>query len=317
MTPAKPPLPPLKVLLASPRGFCAGVERAIEIVKRSIEKHGAPVYVRHQIVHNRHVVEELEAIGAVFVKSLDTVPDGKVVIFSAHGVGADVEEKAQARNLPYIDAACPLVVKVHRQGQRATDAGREVILIGHKGHPEVSGTLGRIPGKTHLVATVEDVEALAVSDPEKLTYLTQTTLSVDDTRDIIAALQARYPAIEGPDLNDICYATQNRQQAVHTLVERADLLLVVGAKNSSNSNRLCEIGTTAGVPSYLIDDRTALDGAWFEGVTTVGLTAGASAPEALVEGVIEHLSQWGNVTTETIDGVKEDMHFNLPKALRD
>ena len=309
----------LRVILAQPRGFCAGVDRAIAIVKKALEKYGAPVYVRHEIVHNTFVVDELKAMGAVFVKELDEVPDGAHAIFSAHGVSDAVEAEAQRRALPYIDAACPLVTKVHRQGQTYADHGQEVILIGHAGHPEVEGTLGRIHGKTHLVAAIEDVAKLNVTDPNKLAYVTQTTLSVDDTKGIIDALNARFPAIEGPNLKDICYATQNRQQAVRDLAcrEKVDLVLVIGGKNSSNSNRLREIGADCGVPSYLIDDAAALDPKWLDGVDTVGVTAGASAPEVLVQGVIEKLATLRQTFVENLGGIEENMHFKLPVELRD
>lgn len=309
----------LRVILAQPRGFCAGVDRAIAIVKKALEKYGAPVYVRHEIVHNKYVVNELKALGAVFVSELDEVPNSAHTIFSAHGVSDEVELEAKRRALPYIDAACPLVTKVHRQGQNHADKGEEVILIGHAGHPEVEGTLGRIHGKTHLVGSVADVEALEVGNTDKLAYVTQTTLSVDDTKDIIDALTARFPAIQGPDLNDICYATQNRQQAVRDLAcrEKVDLLLVIGGKNSSNSNRLREIGADCGIPSYLIDDADGLDPAWLEGVDTVGVTAGASAPEVLVDGVIERLASLRETFVETLSGIEENMHFKLPPELRD
>jgi len=302
--------------MASPRGFCAGVDRAIEIVKTALTKYGAPIYVRHQIVHNKYVVEELESLGAVFVKSIDEVPDGAWVVFSAHGVAEKVENKAKHRGLPYIDAACPLVLKVHNQGQRAAKNNREVILIGHAGHPEVEGTLGRIPGKTYLVANVTDVNTLKVTNPDNLSYLTQTTLSVDDTRDIINALKSRFPNIEGPNLDDICYATQNRQTAARNVAKMVELLLVVGGKNSSNSNRLCEIGKSEGIPSYLIDDASMIDDAWVDGVSTIGVTAGASAPEVLVEGVIDKLKQLGEISVETLSGIEETMTFNLPKILK-
>ena len=308
---------PLKIILANPRGFCAGVDRAIEIVKTALAKFGKPIYVRHQIVHNKYVVEELESMGAIFVKSLDEVPKNAWTIFSAHGVAEKVENKARERGLPYIDAACPLVLKVHNQGQRAIKNNREVILIGHAGHPEVEGTIGRIPGKTYLVASVEDVGKLDVDSASELSYLTQTTLSVDDTKDIIDALKARFPGIEGPNLDDICYATQNRQSAARDVARQVDLLLVVGAKNSSNSNRLCEIGKAEGVTSYLIDDASMIDSSWIDGISSIGITAGASAPEILVEGVIDHLKQMGEVSVETLLGIKEDMHFNLPKELKD
>ena len=308
---------PLKIILANPRGFCAGVDRAIEIVKTALTKFGAPVYVRHQIVHNKYVVEELESMGAIFVKTLDEVPENAWTVFSAHGVAERVEAKAKERGLPYIDAACPLVLKVHNQGQRAVKNNREVILIGHAGHPEVEGTIGRIPGKTYLVANVEDVNNLDVDGASDLSYLTQTTLSVDDTKDIIDALKDRFPNIEGPDLDDICYATQNRQSAARDVARQVDLLLVVGAKNSSNSNRLCEIGKAEGIASYLIDDASMIDNSWIDGISSVGITAGASAPEVLVEGVIDHLKQMGEVSIEALSGIKEDMHFNLPKELKD
>ena len=309
----------LRVILAQPRGFCAGVDRAIAIVKKALEKYGAPVYVRHEIVHNKFVVDELKRLGAVFVKELDEVPDGAHTIFSAHGVSDAVEDEAQRRALPYIDAACPLVTKVHRQGQGHADKGQEVILIGHAGHPEVEGTLGRIHGHTHLVGNIDDVAKLDVQNSDKLAYVTQTTLSVDDTKDIIKALKARFPAIEGPDLKDICYATQNRQQAVRALAcgEKVGLMLVIGGKNSSNSNRLREIGADCDVPSYLIDDADALDPAWLDGVDTVGITAGASAPEVLVQGVLDKLAALRETFVENLSGIEENMHFKLPPELRD
>lgn len=311
---------PLRVILAQPRGFCAGVDRAIAIVKKALLKYGAPVYVRHEIVHNKFVVDELKSLGAIFVKELDEVPDGAHTIFSAHGVSDAVEDEAKRRALPYIDAACPLVTKVHLQGQNHAEQGEEVILIGHEGHPEVEGTLGRIHGKTHLVATVDDVDKLDIAPGAPLAYVTQTTLSVDDTRSIIDALTARFPNIQGPDLKDICYATQNRQQAVRDLAcgeQQTDLLLVIGGKNSSNSNRLREIGADCDVPSHLIDDADALDPAWLDGVATVGVTAGASAPEVLVQGVLDRLSELRDTRIETLTGIEESMHFKLPVELRD
>ncbi|MCK5546014.1 MAG: 4-hydroxy-3-methylbut-2-enyl diphosphate reductase [Rhodospirillaceae bacterium] len=308
---------PIKIILANPRGFCAGVDRAIEIVKTALAKFGKPIYVRHQIVHNKYVVEELESMGAIFVKSLDEVPENAWTVFSAHGVAEKVENKAKERGLPYIDAACPLVLKIHNQGQRAVKNNREVVLIGHAGHPEVEGTIGRIPGKTYLVATVDDVGKLDIDSAIDLSYLTQTTLSVDDTKDIIDALKEKFPNIEGPDLNGICYATQNRQSAARDVAKQVDLLLVVGAKNSSNSNRLCEIGKAEGVASYLIDDASMINDAWIDGVESIGITAGASAPEVLVEGVIDYLNQLGEIKIETLSGTEEDMHFNLPKELKD
>jgi len=303
------------VLLAKPRGFCAGVERAIEIVERAITLYGPPVYVRHEIVHNKKVVDSLRAKGAVFVEELDEVPDGAVTIFSAHGVSTAIENEARRRDLPVIDATCPLVTKVHKEGRNHTRKGREVILIGHAGHPEVEGTTGRIPGGVHLVSHVNDVDKLSVRDPASVAYVTQTTLSVDDTRDIIDALRRRFPAIVGPDVNDICYATQNRQQAVRDLAVRVDLLLVVGAQNSSNSNRLREIGTETGVPSYLIDDASGFDPAWLEGAGTVGVTAGASAPEELVQELIRRLGDFGTVVVEELAGAEEHMQFKLPRVL--
>ena len=307
--------PALRVLLAKPRGFCAGVERAIEIVERALALYGPPVYVRHEIVHNKHVVESLRAQGAVFVEELDEIPEGAVTIFSAHGVSTQVEQEANRRNLPVIDATCPLVTKVHKEGRNHSRKGREVILIGHAGHPEVEGTQGRIPGGVHLVSNPEDVSKIDVRDPSKVAYVTQTTLSVDDTRDIIEALRRRFPAITGPDVKDICYATQNRQQAARDLATQVDMLLVVGARNSSNSNRLREIGAELGVPSYLIDDARSLDPQWLHGVTTVGVTAGASAPEKLVQDLIDRLGDFGRVVVEELAGVEEHMQFKLPREL--
>lgn len=307
----------MRVILARPRGFCAGVERAIEIVELALEKYGAPVYVRHEIVHNKRVVEGLEAKGAVFVEEVDEVPEGAITIFSAHGVAERVEGAAARRNLPVIDATCPLVTKVHREGQRHAAKGYEVVLIGHEGHPEVEGTRGRIPGGVHLVSTVEDVSKLEVSDPDKVAYVTQTTLSVDDTREVIEALKARFPSIIGPDVRDICYATQNRQKAVREVACEVGLLLVVGAQNSSNSNRLREIGEELGVPSYLIDDAGAIEPAWFEGVEAVGLTAGASAPEELVQEVITRLAEIADVKIEELEGIDEKVRFKLPEELRE
>ncbi len=305
----------LHVRLAQPRGFCAGVERAIEIVERALDLYGPPVYVRHEIVHNRHVVESLRAKGAVFVEELEEIPDGAVTIFSAHGVSAAVEDEARRRDLPVIDATCPLVSKVHKEGRNHARKGREVILIGHAGHPEVEGTQGRIPGGVHLVSHTEDVSDVEVRNPKKVAYVTQTTLSVDDTRDVIDALQTRFPGIVGLDVKDICYATQNRQQAVRELASQVEMLLVVGARNSSNSNRLREIGAEMGVPSFLIDDADALDEAWLEGVGTVGITAGASAPEELVQQLIARLGDFGKVTMEELPGTEEHTQFKLPREL--
>ena len=307
----------LKILLASPRGFCAGVERAIEIVDRALERYGPPVYVRHEIVHNKHVVDSLKAKGAIFVEEVDDIPEGAHAIFSAHGVAASVVEAARARQLEVVDATCPLVFKVHKEGQNHAKKGREVILIGHAGHPEVEGTRGQIPGGVLIVNTVADVEALKVTDSEQLSYVTQTTLSVDDTRDVIEALKTKFPGIKGPDVNDICYATQNRQQAARELAERSDLLVVVGAHNSSNSNRLKEIGKEMGVASCLIDDAEGLKKDWLDEVNTIGITAGASAPEELIDEVLEKLSSFGNVTIEELSGADEKIQFKLPRQLSD
>ena len=307
----------LRVILAQPRGFCAGVERAIEIVERALKKYGPPIYVRHEIVHNRHVVEDLRTRGAVFVDEIDEVPAGAMTIFSAHGVARRVEELAAERDLPVIDATCPLVAKVHNEGRRYAAQGREIILIGHAGHAEVEGTIGQIPGRVYLVQTVEDVAGLRVADPDKLAYVTQTTLSVDDTRGIIAALKDRFPTIVGPDVRDICYATQNRQSAVRELAKAVDMILVVGSRNSSNSNRLREIGEELGKPAYLIDDASALDPAWFHGKSSVGVTAGASAPEMLVQGVLDGLRRISEIDVATLAGVAEDVRFRFPAELAD
>jgi len=307
----------LRVILAQPRGFCAGVERAIEIVERALKKYGPPIYVRHEIVHNRHVVEDLRTRGAVFVDEIHEIPPGARTIFSAHGVAKRVEEQAAERGLPVIDATCPLVAKVHNEGRRYAATGREIVLVGHAGHAEVEGTIGQIPGRVHLVQTVNDVQRLEPGNPEQLAYVTQTTLSVDDTRQIIAALKARFPEIKGPDVRDICYATQNRQSAVHELAKEVDIILVVGSRNSSNSNRLREIGEELGKPSYLIDDARALRAEWFAGIGSVGVTAGASAPETLVQGVIEGLRDFGEVEVSTLAGVAEDVRFRFPAELSD
>jgi len=307
----------LRVVLAQPRGFCAGVERAIEIVERALKKYGPPIYVRHEIVHNRHVVEDLRTRGAVFVDELDEIPHGARTVFSAHGVAKQVEQTAAARGLPVLDATCPLVAKVHNEGRRYAAGGREIVLVGHAGHAEVEGTIGQIPAKVHLVQTVEDVARLEVADPNMLAYVTQTTLSVDDTRGIIAALKQRFPAIIGPDVRDICYATQNRQQAVRDLAGQVDLILVVGSRNSSNSNRLREIGQELGRPAYLIDDAEALQPEWFDGIGSVGVTAGASAPEMLVQGVLDGLRRFGEIEVSTLAGVAEDVRFRFPAELAD
>ncbi len=305
----------MKIILATPRGFCAGVERAIAIVERALEIYGPPVYVRHEIVHNQHVVESLRDKGAVFVDELDEIPEGAITVFSAHGVSQAVEDAAKVRNLPVIDATCPLVAKVHKEGRRYAREGREVILIGHEGHPEVEGTIGRVDGTVYLVSTVEDVDNLVVADPSRMSYVTQTTLSVDDTRDVVEALKKRFPEISGPDMRDICYATQNRQQAVRDLSNSVDLILVIGSQNSSNSNRLREIGLDNNVPTHLIDDHTCIDQSWFDGVSTVGITAGASAPESLVQDLIERLREMEEVEVEHLDGVVERVHFKMPAEL--
>ncbi|HKK30922.1 MAG TPA: 4-hydroxy-3-methylbut-2-enyl diphosphate reductase [Alphaproteobacteria bacterium] len=306
---------PLKVLLASPRGFCAGVERAIDIVERALTKYGPPVYVRHEIVHNKRVVETLRARGAVFVEEIDEIPSGAVTIFSAHGVARKVETAAEGRELDVIDATCPLVTKVHKEGQRYAERGYDVVLIGHRGHPEVEGTIGQIDGRLHVISLPEEVETVQISDPEKVAFITQTTLSVNDTKDVIAKLRDRFPSLVGPETRDICYATQNRQMAVLDLVDRVDLLLVVGAQNSSNSNRLREIGENAGIPSYLIDDADRLDPMWLEGVASVGVTAGASAPEDLVQETIERLAGLRAVSVEPQSGPEETALFKLPPKL--
>ncbi len=307
----------MKLILANPRGFCAGVDRAITIVEEAIKHYGAPVYVRHEIVHNRYVVEDLERKGAVFVKEVADIPEGAVTIFSAHGVSDAVEQAAKDRDLPVIDATCPLVTKVHKEAQRAEKAGDQVLLIGHAGHPEVEGTSGRVAQEVLLVSSVQEAEQVEVRDPELLSYVTQTTLSVDDTRAIIAVLQARFPAIKGPDVKDICYATQNRQDAVRELAKQVELLLVVGAKNSSNSNRLRDLGEECGVTSYLISDAEALQEAWFDGIGTIGLTAGASAPEILVEQVVEAIrARYPALAVSTMAGEPENVHFRLPPPLR-
>ena len=307
----------MRVILSKPRGFCAGVTRAIDIVELALKKYGPPVYVRHEIVHNKRVVEDLKAKGAVFVEELDEVPDGAHTVFSAHGVSKKVADDAGTRDLPVIDATCPLVAKVHKEGQRYSAKDYDIILIGHEGHPEVIGTMGRIPGKVYLVSTAEDVGKLEVRDPNKLAYVTQTTLSVDDTRDVIEALKARFPTVVGPDVKDICYATQNRQSAVRELAGQVDLLLVVGAQNSSNSKRLSEIGKELNVPSYLIDDASGLNEVWLEDIKTIGITAGASAPEKLVQDLIKRLGELVDIEVEEVDGINENVQFKLPKELRE
>jgi 4-hydroxy-3-methylbut-2-en-1-yl diphosphate reductase len=305
----------MRILLAQPRGFCAGVVRAVDIVEHALQRYGRPVYVRHEIVHNRRVVESLEAKGARFVRELDEVPPGAVTVFSAHGVSRAVEAEADARGLPVLDATCPLVSKVHSEGRRYVAAGRTLILIGHAGHPEVEGTLGQIRGEVHLVASAAEVERLPIPVDRPVAYVTQTTLSVDDTRATIAALRRRFRDIQGPDTRDICYATQNRQSAVRDLARLVDVLLVVGAANSSNSNRLREIGAEQGVPCYLIPDAAALRPDWLQGAETVGITAGASAPETLVQEVIAAIARLVPVEVSAMPGIVEDVQFKLPAAL--
>ena len=305
----------MRVVLAQPRGFCAGVIRAIDIVEQALARFGAPVYVRHEIVHNRHVVESLRAKGARFVEHLSEVPVGSITVFSAHGVARVVEDDARTRGLRVLDATCPLVAKVHGQGKRYVSQGRTVILIGHAGHPEVEGTMGQIPGRVLLVQNEQDVDRLELAPDTPVAYVTQTTLSVDDTRSVIAALKRRFTNIVGPDIHDICYATQNRQTAVRELAQVADVILVVGARNSSNSNRLREIGVESGVPSHLIADGGELDPAWVREAKVVGITAGASAPERLVDGVIEALHALGPIEVSTLPGIEEKVEFRLPPEL--
>jgi 4-hydroxy-3-methylbut-2-enyl diphosphate reductase len=310
----------MQVLLANPRGFCAGVDRAIEIVERAIALFGAPIYVRHEVVHNRHVVDRLRELGAVFVEELREVPAGATVIFSAHGVSHAVEDEAKERGLTVFDATCPLVTKVHMEVQRYAREGREVILIGHAGHPEVEGTMGRFDtsfgGRMYLVGSEKDVGALEVSDPANLAFVTQTTLSVDDTTDIVAALRRRFPLLATPRKEDICYATQNRQDAVKKLLAECDLLVVVGSRSSSNSNRLRELADRAGIPGYLVDGPEDLKREWFEGRQSIGVTAGASAPEILVRRVLEQLRAWGAQVPREVAGREERVTFGLPRELR-
>ena len=305
----------MEVVLAQPRGFCAGVVRAVEIVEHALELYGAPVFVFHEIVHNRYVVEGLQARGAIFVQSLDPVPPGSIVVFSAHGVSNAIVEQTELRRLQVIDATCPLVTKVHLQAQRYSAKGCEIIIIGHLGHEEVDGTMGSVTGPVQVVSTVEDVAALNVIHPARLAYVTQTTLSIDDTRDVIIALKRRFPAIQGPELDDICYATQNRQNAVRQLAKEVDLLLVVGARNSSNSIRLREVGEQRGLAAHLIQDESEIDPNWLSGATRVGVTAGASAPEVLVQRVLKRLREFGATDIRELNGEPETVTFNLPKGL--
>ena len=304
-----------EVLLAQPRGFCAGVDRAIDIVERAIELHGAPIYVRHEIVHNRFVVEDLRSKGAIFIDELDQVPSGGIVIFSAHGVAKVVREQAEQRGLQVFDATCPLVTKVHIEVAKMRAAGREIIMIGHKGHPEVEGTLGQSKDGMYLVETLEDVLALQVSDPDNLSFVTQTTLSVDDAAAVAGALKQRFPTITEPKKSDICYATQNRQDAVKIMAPQCDLVLVVGSANSSNSNRLREVAERKGIESYLIDGPQAIEPAWLQGRTRIGISAGASAPEVLVQQVIKRLKELGAVSVRNMDGLEEHVSFPLPREL--
>lgn len=306
----------MKILLANPRGFCAGVDRAIDIVERALELFDAPIYVRHEVVHNRFVVDDLKNKGAIFVEELHEVPDGSTVIFSAHGVSKAVQAEAAGRDLKVFDATCPLVTKVHMEVMRYRQKGVEVVLIGHNGHPEVEGTMGQVDSGMHLIEEPADVAALEVKTPENLAYVTQTTLSVDDTKVVIDALKEKYPAIQGPKKDDICYATQNRQDAVRSLSRDADIVVVVGSTNSSNSNRLRELSETLGVPSYLVDQPEQIQQSWFNGVDIVGVTAGASAPEILVKQVIDQIKHWGGTVVNEAHGPAENVHFSLPIELR-
>lgn len=308
---------PLTLYLCEPRGFCAGVDRAITIVELALKKYGAPIYVRHEIVHNKWVVDDLKARGVVFVAEVDDIPDGGITIFSAHGISQKVEDAARLRDLPAIDATCPLVTKVHKQAQRYEAQARDIILIGHAGHPEVEGTMGRVRGEMLLVSDIADVARLQVRDPAALAYVTQTTLSVDDTKAIIEALKARFPEIEGPDIRDICYATQNRQNAVRDLAGKAQLLLVIGSKNSSNSNRLRDLGAEMGMAAHLIDDARDVQPHWLDGITALGVTAGASAPEWLVQELIDALNLVRPCTVVPLIYKQESTIFKLPKQLQD
>ena len=310
------PVPKLTILLASPRGFCAGVIRAIEIVERALVLHGPPVYVRHEIVHNPHVVDKLRRKGAIFVEELSEIPSGAITVFSAHGVPKSVEEEADRRGLPVLDATCPLVTKVHLHGRRYVKDGRTLVLIGHAGHAEVIGTLGQIDSPVQLVSNISDVAGLDIPRDQPIAYITQTTLSVDDTIEIIGALKQQFADVTGPDVADICYATQNRQTAVRSLAQASDLLIVVGARNSSNSSRLAEIGLESGIPSYLVNDGSEVEEVWMTGVDTVGITAGASAPEELVQSVIDRIGQFREISVSQLDGIVENISFSLPASLR-
>ncbi|MBK1624310.1 4-hydroxy-3-methylbut-2-enyl diphosphate reductase [Afifella marina] len=305
----------LRVILAQPRGFCAGVERAITIVERALSLYGPPVYVRHQIVHNQHVVDTLKERGAVFVEETDEIPDGSVTVFSAHGVSRAVADRAAAKKLDVVDATCPLVQRVQREGRRYAKQGYDVVLIGHAGHAEVEGTRGQIDGRLHILSTPDAVAEIDVADPERVAYITQTTLSLLDTRNVIAALKARFPSIVGPETRNICYATQNRQTAVLDLAAEIEMLVVVGSANSSNSSRLRELGEASGIPSYLIEAPHELDPAWLRHVDRLGVTAGASAPEASVQAVLNWLRTFRTLHVETLDGIEEKVHFKLPQRL--
>jgi 4-hydroxy-3-methylbut-2-enyl diphosphate reductase len=306
----------MQVLLANPRGFCAGVDRAITIVERALELHGAPVYVRHEVVHNRFVVDNLRKKGAVFIEDLADVPPGSVLVFSAHGVPQSVRREAEARGLTVFDATCPLVTKVHLQVKRLREQGKEIVMIGHAGHPEVEGTMGQTEGGMYLVESPQQARALRVNDENNLAYVTQTTLSVDDASGIVAALRARFPNITGPKKDDICYATQNRQDAVKLLVAQCDVVIVVGSPNSSNSNRLREVAAKVGVPAYLVDNAGGLQAEWFDGRTRVGITAGASAPELLVQDVVARLRELGAGSVTELQGIEENVVFPIPKELQ-
>lgn len=307
---------PVEIILAQPRGFCAGVVRAIEIVEEALKLYGSPVYVRHEIVHNKWVVDDLKSKGVIFVKELDEVPDNAICVFSAHGIARKVELEAEHRNMPAIDATCPLVTKVHNQARRYEREGHTLLLIGHEGHPEVVGTMGRVENPMYLIDSVAAAEAIEISDNTPLAFVTQTTLSVDDTADIVATLRRRFPHIEGPDVKDICYATQNRQNSVKEMAGKVDLLLVIGAANSSNSNRLCDLGEEMGIPSYLINDASECSDEWLEKPRVIGITAGASAPELLVDGLIQHIQSKRPTNVSLQKGVVETMSFNLPKQVR-
>ncbi len=307
----------LQVILAQPRGFCAGVERAVTIVEKALDSFDAPVYVRHEIVHNKRVVANLKAKGVTFVEDVGQIPEKAIAVFSAHGVSEKVEKDAETHRLRPIDATCPLVTKVHREGQRYSAMGYDIILIGHRNHPEVEGTLGRIPGPVHLISKASEVEALEVRDPNEVAYITQTTLSVDDTREVIDALRRRFPNIVGPDVKDICYATQNRQAAVRELAKHVDMILVVGAQNSSNSKRLCEVARDSGTPSHLVEDPEQADPEWLRGMQTIGITAGASTPEDLVQELIGILRKHADLEISKMEGIVENVQFALPHALQE